>query len=250
MNSMKITAFIVDDEPRAQEVLKQLLKEYCPRVEVLGMAQSAIETIQDPAAHVADILFMDINLGRENCFELLENFDLSKSRVIFTTAHNEYALRAFDYNALHYLLKPIEPSLLIEAVDRLFRSKSGVEVPLAEKDLSAVFLSRIALPNLHGYELIEVTDIIRCEGDGAYTHVVTRFGERKLVSKPLKYFEDQLNPVLFFRIHKKHIINLKEMIKCTREKVPGVTMSNGDELTVSWRARAKFFEKLRESTAF
>ncbi len=246
-----MTAFIIDDELKAREVLSGLLQKHCPAVEVLGTAASVQEARRSMNALKADVVFLDIHLGEENSFALLEEPAFKASSIVFTTGHSEYALKAFGYRATHYLLKPIEVAQLKEAVERVRMRKNEAvaeekEVVKKEDGLE----KRIALPDMHGYELVQMEDIIRLEGDGAYTLVVIKQGDKKMISRSLGYFEEKLPQGHFFRIHKKHIINLKELVKCTREKTPVVTLSNGDELTVSWRLRSRFFEQLKRSTSF
>lgn len=236
-----LKAFILDDEPKAQLVLKKLLNQHCPSVEVVGIAETvddALEKITN--APQVDLLFMDINLGKENCFRLLDALAVDQFGIIFTTGYDKFAIKAFEYNAIHYLLKPVDPAELKEAVLRFnnFRSPSF-------KKINSVFTSRIAVPTNLGYELLAMDEIIRCEGQRSYTLVITK-EHKKLVSKPLGYFEEKLDTANFIRVHKRHIVNLKQVMGYTREKAPSITMSNGDSITVSLRNRAVFFKALEQ----
>ncbi len=251
MKRNPITAFIVDDELKARQVLAQLLKQNCPQVQILGSAANLKEAREKLRELPVDIVFLDIDLGEESSFTLLDEEETNASHIVFTTGHGEYALKAFGYHATHYLLKPIDVDELKEAVNRVQTLKgSHQESKPDPQKKSNQPTSRIALADLYGYELVEVSDIIRLEGKGAYTSIIMKNDHTKMVSKSLGHFEDKLTQNHFFRIHKKHIINGKELVKCTREKTPVVTMSNGDELSVSWRLRSRFFEFLKQTTSF
>jgi two-component system LytT family response regulator len=250
MNAKKIHAFIVEDEPKAIVILEKLLDKYCTEVQIIGTATALPEAKRKIIeANRIDLLFMDLNLGSDNGFTLLDDLKREKIPIIFTTGYEQYALKAFGYKAIHYLLKPIDPKELIEAVDR-YKEDRLIENTLSLKTQdSKEYATRLALPISTGYELISIDEIIRCEGKGAYTSVITKSDSDKLVSKSLGYFEEMLNPEVFTRIHKKHIINLKELVQYTKDKAPGVRMSNGDEINVSWRNRSQFFELLKKTTA-
>ncbi len=251
MKQSEITAFIIDDELKARQVLAKLLKQHCPDVQLLGSAANAKAARQKLQELQVDMVFLDIHLGEENSFDLLDKLELNTTRIVFTTGHSEYALRAFGYQAAHYLLKPIDVAGLKEAVARVQALKStNKPAKPGEVKKQAQPTNRIALPDLYGYELVEMADIIRLEGKGAYTLVIIKGSNEKMISKPLGHFEEQLTQSHFFRIHKKHLINIKELVKCTREKTPVVTLSNGDQLSVSWRLRASFFEYLKQTTSF
>ncbi len=245
MVDKRIAAFIVDDEVKAQDVLVRLLETHCPQVEVLGTARNIEEAGAGIKKWKPHLLFLDIDLAGESSFGLLQTGELPPVKVIFTTGHREHALKAFQYQAVHYLLKPIDPQELKEAVQRIGSdNKPPVSIPAPTPGP----VERIALPDTHGYELIHTRDIIRLEADGSYTWVITKNGDRRMVSKPLGYFEESLNPPQFLRIHKKHLINIRELVKYSREKSPDITMSNGDQVTVSWRMRKKFFEVIDQTT--
>ena len=245
----KLRAILVEDEPRSMSVLKKLIEENCSDIHIIATANNVKTAIKAIDENESDIIFLDINLGKANGFEVLDKVDYSEARIIFTTGDESYSLKAFRYNAIDYLLKPIDPKQLVEAVtkisEHLYRKN---DKPV---DYRALFqkqkISRISLPSLYGYELMDVEDILYCEADGSYTNVFTRFKEKKLVSKPLGYFEEVLcESSFFFRIHKKHIINIKQLVGFTRDKSPEITLTNGTKLNVSSRSRADFFERLKE----
>ena len=241
-----IQAIIVEDEPRSMAVLQSLLTEYCHEINVVATANTALKAIKVIQENEADLIFLDINLGQANAFEILDVVDTNKAKIIFTTGDESYAVKAFQYNAIDYLLKPVDPDFLVKAVKKVTSKQRDTTEQYKNAITEAQKISRISLPSIHGYELVDVDDIVYCEAQGSSCNIITVNGDKKTVSKSLGYFEETLSENGFYRIHKKHIINLKKLAGFTRDKAPEVTLSNGEKLIVSSRSRADFFEKLKD----
>lgn len=202
-------AIIVDDERLARNELKRLLSEY-PDIEVVDEAANVDEGVEKIKHHEPDVVFLDIQMPGKSGFDLLEELDRSP-RVIFTTAYDEYAIKAFEFNALDYLLKPIEPARLSEAI-----KKVKIENP-EDEELDIRKISK----QLRSDDQVFVKDGDRCwfvkleevrlfESEGNYVRLFFR-ENKPLILKTLNYLDERLDSKTFFRANRKHIINLKYM---------------------------------------
>lgn len=221
---------IIDDEKNAVISIELALKEFCPEVEVVGTAISPLEGIRLIREKKPDLVFLDIQMPHMSGIELLETLnDVRNFRVIFVTAFNEYAVKAFRLSATDYLLKPLSIVDLIDAVKKC-NSISATDDSLSSKTekLKAALSGKIALPSSHGTEFILINDIIRAEADGSYTIFHCLNCKPKLVSGNLKEFQKALDNESFLRIHKSHLINLKHIKKYSPVKDGGfIEMCDG-----------------------
>lgn len=245
---MKLKAFIVDDEENSRTTLRNMLVGFCQEVEVLGEASTVQKAIQPIKDLQPDIVFLDIIMPKENGFELIHYFDTPFFDVIFTTAYDQYAVKAFQLSAVDYLLKPIDLELLRGAVERV-KAKKTLEdqtkrINILEGNMTAAF-EKISLPTADGFIFTEVDEIIRCEAQGNYTCIFLRDGNKVLVSKTLKNFEDILKDFHFFRINRSNLINLKEVKIVGRQRNPSLTLKDGTELLLSSFRKDEFFEKMK-----
>lgn len=240
---MAIRALIVDDEADARNNLRLMLQEQCPEVEVAGMAASAEEARQLIAAERPQALFLDIKMPGEDGFSLLHSLPGPHIPVIFTTAYDEFALRAFKENALDYLEKPIDPEELDRAVGKLVQLL-GDPVQLRRQDerLRAVMNdpasplgNRVAVPAKDGLVLLRHEDIMYLEAADSYTVVHSRDGKRTVSSKHIRVFELNLDPRKFFRAHKSYIINLDHLVSLSRTEGNMAVLDNGALVPVSRR---------------
>ena len=244
-------AFIVEDEKRNIDVLKNLLEMHCPMVSVIGEAGNVEDAITAISSLKPDIVFMDIELGDRLSFEILDKLSDHNFSLIFTTAFNHYAVRAFKYAALDYLLKPINHRELIEAVDRSI-SDIHKKDNLARIDLLLKTIlepksknQKLALPTLEGLIFIDVNDIIKLEADGSYT--IFHFMQKNtlMVSKPLKEYEEFLEEDNFMRVHHSFIINLAQIKKYVRGSGGYVIMNDDSLVDVSVRKKEDFLKRVR-----
>lgn len=244
-----IKAILIDDEKNCRETLSAMLQSYCPQVTILAQCKSVAEGI--PAIHnlKPDILFLDVEMPNATGFDLLEQVGKIDFEVIFTTAHDHYALKAFKYSAMDYLLKPINGEDLVNALAR-FEKKSNKDDSSMQLNLLLANLknlktnvSKIALPTSDGLNLVDVQDIIRLEADGNYTSFITGKGTH-LVSKSLKEYDELLSDNNFLRVHQSHLINLNYAKKYVRGDGGYVVMQDGTSVPVSVRKKHEVLEKL------
>lgn len=242
-----ITAIIVDDERKSRVALESLLQTFCPEVELVGIASNADEGIRLIKASQPKLVFLDIEMPNGSGFDLLAHFDTLDFEVIFTTAYDQYALKAFKVTALDYLLKPIDPEDLQAAVQKLDR-----KLPTREKEDPYRELIRqlrpgkmkMALPTLSGIRFIPVDTIIRLEADGSYTKVICENSTPVTVSKNIKELEENLPEALFFRAHKSHIINLEFVESYTKGNIGTITMRDQSQLPLSRRKKKDFLDRM------
>lgn len=235
-----IKAVIIDDEIDCIQSLEFELTKHCKSVEIVERCQNAKDGIKAIHKHKPDVLFLDIEMPVINGFELLELLSEINFDIIFTTAHDQFALKAFKVCAVDYLLKPIDPNDLITAVHKLHRTeernntKNQIQFLLEHLDeLKQNKVKRIALPTLEGLQFIYLNDILYCESDGAYSTLYFTQGTKLFISKPLRYLEQILCNYHFYRVHKSFIVNLNYVIKYTKGAGGALTMKNGDEIRVS-----------------
>ena len=254
-----LNTIIVDDEEFARSSLYFLLQENCENIHISGIAKSVAEARQLLSNNKIDLIFLDIAMPGENGFDLIPQAQLSKSHVIFTTAYDQYALRAIKANALDYLLKPIDIDELKLAVE-----KAGQYIALDKKEHNrneslqnlAVHLSerneirKISLPNGQGYSLINIDDIIHIEADSNYSIFHLANKETITVSKVLKEYEEILPEQQFVRIHKSSIVNLNYLKEYNSKNGMEVILKNGEKIAVSRRRASDFAEKIKSYTRF
>lgn len=240
---MAIRALIVDDEPDARENLRLMLEDQCPEVEVVGMAASAGEARRLIAEEGPQSLFLDIKMPGEDGFALLRSLPEPHLPVVFTTAYDEFALRAFKENALDYLEKPIDPAELRRAVGKLVHALGDPGEMRARNDnLRSVMAdpvsplsNRVAVPSRDGLVLLRHEDILYLEASDSYTVVHARDGKRTVSSKHIRVFENNLDPRKFFRVHKSYIINLEHLASFSRSEGNMAVLDNGALVPVSRR---------------
>ncbi len=248
---MKLKAIIVDDESASREVLARQLEHFCPEVEILGTAQNGAD-----AAHLIreirpDVVFLDVEMAGETGFDLLKNLSEIKFDVVFTTAHEKYAMEAIRFSALDYLMKPILAEELKRAVSRLLQKNSEKE---RHRHMDALIYNinysntdkKIALPMQNGFEFISISEVVRCESASNYTLFFLSNGENMLVSRTLLEFEKLLSNYYFFRIHQSHLINLRHVQRYVKNDGNALVMSDGCRLEVSRRKKQELLEALSE----
>jgi two-component system LytT family response regulator len=240
---MAIRTLIVDDEADARDNLRLMLEEYCPEVSVTGQASNAEEARALVASGDPQALFLDIKMPGEDGFSLLRSIAHLELPVIFTTAYDEYALKAFKENALDYLEKPIDTEELQRAVRKLVRTLGDPEemhrhadgLQGLMMDPSSPLSSRVAVPSRDGLVLLRHDDILYLEASDSYTVVHSRDGKRTISSKHIRVFETNLDPKKFFRVHKSYIINLEHLKGFSRSEGNMAVLDNGSLVPVSRR---------------
>lgn len=227
-------AIIIDDEKRARVSLTLLIEEYCPNVTLVAECENLPEGVKAIRKHNPDIVLLDIEMPGHSGLELLDFFEESEVNfaIIFTTAYNEYALQAFKFSAIDYLLKPINPEQLCVAITRLEKQKQKIEnFKLLRENIQRENLSKIAVPSGNSLIFIDTAKISYIKGEGSYSEVFCNNGSKNLVSRNLKNFEDILcSDHRFLRVHKSYIVNLQQVV--TYNKSDGGYLTLEDKSTV------------------
>lgn len=242
-----INAIIIDDEERARNTLSSLLLNYCPEISVLATCANVPDGVLAINKHKPDVVFLDIEMPDYNGFELLGFFREIDFDIIFVTAYSEYAIKAFEISAVDYILKPIDIDQLKNSVEKLkqkkLHSQMQEQIELLKESYKGDDIRKIALSMSNGLNFVEIVDIILLEADGAYTTFYLKDGQKILVSKKLKFYEDILsNRSFFFRTHRSYFINVNFIKKYSRSE-NAILMDNGTSITIS-RDRKQEFETL------
>jgi two-component system LytT family response regulator len=245
-----IKAILVDDEIDSNRILQTLLENYCPLVRVAGMAdgvETAVRLIRevDP-----DLVFMDIEMTEGNAFDLLNRLQPIQFHVIFVTAFDNHAVRAFRYNAIDYLLKPVNIRELCAAVDKIPGKLAETNVLERVQNLLEQMREtnpgekKMAVPTANGLSFVALRDIIRLEACGSST--VIYLGDKTKINATIsiKEYEEILPETLFFRIHHSHIINLNKIKSYQKGRGGYVTMEDDSFIEVASRRRESFMQRL------
>jgi two-component system LytT family response regulator len=236
-----VKTVILDDEERGLNVLDHLCR-LCKNIELVGKFTDPEEAIHHINQMRPQLIILDINMPKYNGFEVLKQINYQDFKTIFVTAYNEFAIKAFQYSASNYLLKPVDDDLFFSAIDDITKS---IESKSMNDSLHTLMHNlqhmyhplsmKISIPNMNGYTVVDTKEILYCEADSCYT--VFRFvnGDQLLSSRTLAEYETILNPQLFVRIHRSYIINMA----CIKEikKIGSVVMLNGKELEISRRKK-------------
>ncbi|SFT85832.1 two component transcriptional regulator, LytTR family [Lishizhenia tianjinensis] len=235
-------AVIIDDMEAARTALKADLESYCPDIEIIGEAQGVVSGAKLIKEVSPELVFLDVQMPDGSGFDLLEILPQLDFDVIFTTASDAYALKAFKVSAVDYLMKPIDPDDLMEAVKRAKdQNNSSERLSLLKENMQGS--KKIALNTLEKIQIVNIEDIIRCESSVNYTTFYFMDGTKLLVTKTLKEFDKMLSEYNFFRVHQSHLINtefIKEFLKTNGELV----MKDGTKVPVSTRKKAQVMEML------
>lgn len=240
----KIKAIIVDDEANARLALRNLINRFCDELEIIAEASNIEDAFEVIQKKEPEVVFLDIEMPKGNGFKLLEKFEKLPFKVIFTTAYDEFALKAIKYSALDYILKPIdveELQLAVEKVGKMPFSTSPNQVNNLVNQVAGN-TGRIVIPDADGMMLLEVKDIIRCESDSNYTKFFLTDGKKIMASKTLREFEDMLENEGFYRVHRSHLINIKHLNKYVKGEGGYVIMSDNSEVEVSRRKKSEFLQ--------
>lgn len=243
-----IRCIIVEDEKKSRETLKGLLERFCPDVMVSAEADGFRTGKQAILEHEPDMVFLDIEMPDGSGFKMLESLDAIDFEIVFTTAFEQFAIKAIRYAALDYLLKPISPEELIAAVEKVKERKNkknnlkNIQVLLSNLKPGALESKKIILNTAEKIHVVEIDRIIRCESDNYYTHFYLEDGNHLLISKTLKDVESLLDGHNFIRPHKSHLINIRFIQNFIRDEGGVITLRNGDKIPVSRRKKEKILE--------
>lgn len=257
---MKLRALIVDDEIHARENLKYLLQNYCPEIEVVGAAGNQKSALESVTALNPQVIFLDICMpsGTEG-FDFLDAIPDKKFQVVFVTAFKDYAIRALNANAIHYLLKPVDvddlkvavkklvstSQLFAESQDQLRNYIKSLE-NLTKTPPSGNVPARITINHAKGFKIVDPADFIYLEGEGNYTSIYFTDGSKYVDTRPIGVYEDILDPKLFFRVHKSHMINVLMVKEFLNDDGHYVVLKNDVRLAVSRLRVPQFLEIFRQ----
>jgi len=245
----QIRTVLIDDEKSNILTLRNLLEKHFRDVDIIGTGSNVAEGVKIINKTEPDLVFLDISMPDGDGFDVLTNADHRTFEVIFTTAHDQYALKAFDYSAIHYLLKPIEFTELNKAMERYktVRKQGTFSARLSVlKDNLHNKFHKIIIPSSDGLNIVLLDDIIRLEASDVYTIFYLTNKRTLLASKPLNNFEKMLTDQPFSRIHSKHLVNLKFVQRYVKGKGGSVILEGGEELDVSVRKRNDFLLALKD----
>ena len=249
------TAILIDDDANLRAGMRQLLSMYAPEINVLGEAESVQSGVEAINLFQPQVIFLDIQLSDGTGFDLLEklaemNGKIS-SQVVFITAHEQYAIKAFRFSALDFLLKPVDPEELQKVIYKiknvLAKSDNYAHIDLLLENIRRKVdnFKRIALSTSDGIHLFEISDIIRCESEDNYTKFFIKNNKPILISKTLKEYEDLLTEHGFERIHQSHLINLVYLKSYIKRDGGYVVMADNSHLPISQRKKERLQELLK-----
>lgn len=250
-STIMLRTLIIDDEPPVRNTILGLLNKICPQVNVVGEANSVKTGIRAIQEKSPDLVLLDIKMDDGTGFDLLNQIRNINFKIIFITAYEEYAIQAFGFSAIDYILKPINPEKLADAVKRAEQMKQQVfntQLGALKENLGNPEKQnkKIILKNMESIFLLNVDDIIHCESDGSYTVFEIKDNQKIVVSKVLKEYDKLLSGSGFLRIHRSHLINLKHIKRFDKLDGGNVVMSNGNLISVSTSGRERLLELFEE----
>jgi len=245
-----IKLVVVDDVQKAREVLVTLINKFCRNVEIVATADSVKSGAEVIKQYQPDIVLLDIKMKDGSGFDLLNKCQPINFQVIFISAYDEYALKAFKFNALDYLLKPIDSNELIEAIQKAENAvKHKLPIPNKSPEIHEVSpkidnrkTGKIILKTLDSIYFVNIKDIIRCESDDSYTKFFLNDGQKILITRPLKEYDELLSEFGFFRTHQSHLINLDYFVQFKKTLGGFAIMKDGTEIPVSSRKKDLFLQ--------
>ena len=234
-----VRVLIIDDEKHCCDNLQWQLKTYCPEIEVMAVCNNAEKGLQQIHHYQPQLIFLDVEMPGMTGFEMLEVLTEINFDIIFTTGFDQYAIRAIKFGALDYLIKPIDKDELLEAINKFLNRTQRDSL----KQLNALLthirksndlsLQKIALPTLHGYELVPLNNIMFCESSSNYTDIHLNNGQHMLISRTLKDIEDLLDMQPFFRVHNSYVVNLQYAVRYIKGEGGYLVLNNDTNIPVS-----------------
>jgi two-component system LytT family response regulator len=243
-----INTLIIDDSFSCQENLKGLLRIYCPDVNIIGIGSSVEEGLQLINRTKTDLVLLDVELGNKNAFDLLNSVININFNIVFISGHEHYSLQAIKYSALDYIVKPIDPDQLIQAIEK---TKNANQLDILKKQVEILMqqnsrFDKIALPSSQGLVFTKVTNIVHCESDGSYTHIRLNNQEKEiLISRNLGDLEKLLPSDIFFRVHKSHLVNIQHLKEFINRDGGSVILENGNNIPIARDRKNEFLEFIK-----
>lgn len=250
-----IKVVIIDDELSGREILTCLVKEHFPQLNIVGEADSVERGYECIKKHKPDLVFLDINLSDGTGFNLIQKFTTIDFKIIFVTAYNEYAIKAIKYNAIDYILKPIDLDEFVsgvqKAIDSFDEEKEEEASSTQEETQFAASAKKsekkIVLKTSESIYLVDIKNILRCSSESSYTTFFLYSGEKIMVSKTLREFEEVLVKYGFLRVHQSHLVNLSYVVRFDKRDGGSVILGDKTKVPVSHRRKQKlldYFDRL------
>lgn len=246
-----ISAIIVDDEQDSRETLRNYVGKYCPQVSILDECANIIEAKASILKHQPDLVFLDIEMPRGNAFDLLEQWGEINFEIIFITAFSQYAVKAFNLSAAHYLLKPVDIEELENAVatvekniskkEKISRAKILLENMTATNSQNR----KLVLPLMEGFDVVKMSEVLYCEAQDNFTCFYFTNGKKSMICRSLKFYENALSEFGFYRVHRSHMVNLEYVRRYIKGKGGSVILENGKEILVSNNKKEGLIEKFK-----
>lgn len=239
-------AIIVDDEPNARSLLRNIIADHCKGIEIIEEAADVKSAVKILNKNSIDLVFLDIEMPNENGFALFDYFENPTFETIFCTAYSEYALKAFEVSAVDYLLKPISISKLQVAIEKAIKQHGQNQIlqkiTTLKDNLTVNQLQKIALPLADGLTFLKIEDILYFEAEGSYTHVITT-SEKYLISKKIKEFDELLQgDSRFFRVHRSYFVNIQRIKKYSKKEGATLLFENQKVIPVAREKKSEFDE--------
>jgi two-component system, LytTR family, response regulator len=243
-----IKAIIIDDEKDAQQVLQTLLHLHCTQVQVVASCSSVDDAVVQINILQPALVFLDIEMPHKNGFALFDVFTSPNFKVIFTTAYNQFAIKAFKYAAFDYLLKPIDVADLTDAISRYEQQQQ----PIPTTQQWQIFLQQFRQPQLpqqlalhttEGLQMVLPAEVLYAESISNYTKIILLNTQKFIISKTLKEVEEILVPYTFYRIHNSYLVNVKQVIKFVKTDGLFIQMVNGDQLPLARNRKEGFMQR-------
>jgi len=245
----RFKTLILDDDRQIRFILESIIKGNAPELEIKGSASTVVDSIKLIDKEKPDLVFLDIGFPDGDGFSIIDQCEYSDFEIIFITSHEEFALKAFEYSALHYLKKPIIPLDVLDAIKRFISLEEEAKDSFPISKLKSLLIHdepKLIIPSTEGLNIIKINNIVRCEANDVYTYFYLISGDRVIASKSLNNYEKLLSDINFVRIHNKHLVNLRYIIKYNKGKGGSVIMENGKEIEVSVRKKMDFMNKLKD----
>lgn len=247
-----LNCIIVEDERPSADILSGMLKEqFGEELKIVACCETVDIALEKIESLTPELIFLDVQIGNQTGFDLLRQIDYKSKKIIFTTAYEEYAIQAFKFSATDYLLKPVSAADLQRAVSKVLKEKfetdSYKKIETLLKNIYHKDRQKICIPDMSGFNIVEISDIIRCESNINYTTIYVRASNPITVAKSLKEFEKMLGDFNFFRVHNSHLINMSYVKSYNRSKGGFVQLTNGEEVEVSVRRKEDFVRRLMQA---
>lgn len=251
IRSRVLKAIIVDDEEHVRLTLQKFLARYCPQVKVIGQAEGVAEAHEMISRHHPDLVLLDIKMGDGTGFDLLKKFETPDFKVIFITAHDQFAVQAFKVSAIDFILKPVDPEQLADAVTKAQQAVQHdlrIKLDALETNLHTDknHQKKIVVKTLDNIYLLEAGHITHLESDGSYTKIFTTDQGEIMTSRPMKEYEEMLVGYGFLRIHRSFLINLAHVKRLEKGDGGFVVLTEGHKIPVASRKRDVIINLLDE----